>query len=127
MNSTAMHVTDSAGGRIASASPSPAMKAHADASGAEVSKDAVKEAAPVEKSASYDQDDLHNALDKLNERVQQVMREIKFSMDEKSDRVVIKVIDQSTKEIIREIPPEAVIDMAQHLDNFKGVLIKEKA
>lgn len=127
MNSNAMPITEHAGGRVANAGPSPAVKAQSGAHGVEVAKDAVKEAAPVEKSASYDQEDLHRALDKINEKVQQVMREIKFSVDEKSDRVVIKVIDQSTKEIIREIPPEAVIDMAEQLDRVQGVLIKEKA
>src|SRR3569623_855182 len=127
MNSTAMHIADLTGGRLASASPSTTVNAQADAAVAEMAKDLVNAAAPVAKSASYDQDDLHNALDKIIEKVQQVMREIKFSMDEKSDRVVIKVIDQSSKEIIREIPPEAVIDKAENMDHVKGVLIKEKA
>src|SRR3569833_898898 len=127
MNSTAMHIVVFSGGRFACACLSSSVFVLVVAAVAEMAKDVVKEAAPVEKSASYDQDDLHNALDKINEKVQQVIREIKFSMDEKSDRVVIKVIDQSTKEIIREIPPEAVIDMAENLDHVKGVLIKEKA
>lgn len=127
MNSNAMPITDHAGGRAANASPSLTIKAPSGARGVEAAKDAVKEAAPVEKVAAYDQEDLHRAVDKINEKVQQVMRDIKFSVDEKSDRVVIKVIDQLTKEIIREIPPEAVIDMAQQLDRAQGVLIEEKA
>lgn len=127
MNSNAMPITDHAGGRAANTGPSSTVKAPSGARGVEVAKDAVKEAAAVEKAVVYDQEDLHRALDKINEKVQQVMREIKFSIDEKSDRVVIKVIDQSTKEIIREIPPEAVIDMAEQLDRAQGVLIKEKA
>lgn len=127
MNSNAMPITDHAGGRAANTGPSPAVKAPSGARGVEAAKDAVKETAAVEKTVVYDQEDLHRALDKINEKVQQVMREIKFSVDEKSDRVVIKVIDQSTKEIIREIPPEAVIDMAEQLDRAQGVLIKEKA
>src|SRR3569832_1307555 len=119
MNSTAMHIADLTGGRLASASPSTTVKAQADAAVAEMAKDVVKEAAPVEKSASYDQDDLHNALDKINEKVQQVMRDIKFSMDEKSDRVVKKDNDQSTKEINQKKPPKAENDKAEKKDHVK--------
>lgn len=127
MNSNAMPISDHGGGRAASIGPSPAVKTPSGARGVEAAKDAVKEVSAVEKIAAYDQEDLHRALDIINQKVQQVMRDIKFSFDEKSDRVVIKVIDQSTKEVIREIPPEAVIDMAEQLDRTQGVLIKEKA
>lgn len=128
MNSIAMHIADIVGGRATA--PGPSTMASGDRGSVRadgVAKDAVQPAAPAAKTAPYDQEELGKAVDKINEKVQQVMREIKFSVDDKSDRVVIKVIDQATKEVIREIPPEDIIDVAEKLEQFRGVLLQEKA
>ena len=91
------------------------------------------QALPKEKMASvitegrYSQGQIDEAVERINDKVQKVMREIKFSVDDSSGRVVITVMDQVTKEVIREIPPEEVLNLADHLDNLQGVLIKEKA
>ena len=101
------------------------MSSIADARGDEIANDAIKPA-PAEEAARYHQNDLHNVFDEISENAQKIVREIKFSMDEKSNRVLIKITDQVTKEVIRDIPPEAVINMAHQLDQLKGVWIKEK-
>lgn len=49
-------------------------------------------------------EELGKAVDKINQQAQRVMQEIRFSMDDQSNQVVIKVIDQNTQEVIREIP-----------------------
>lgn len=125
MNSTAMHIVDIVGNRLAAPTTSSAAGRAEQHSGG--TKETSKPDVTVEGSALYDRADLANAVDKINEKVQRVLREIKFSVDDKSDRVVIKVIDQQTKEVIREIPPEQIIQMAQDLDKSQGMLLHEKA
>jgi uncharacterized FlaG/YvyC family protein len=41
------------------------------------------------------------------------MREIKFSLDNIRRRVVIRVIDQMTKEVIREISSDELFDLVE--------------
>ena len=125
MNSTAMHIVDIVGNRLAAPTTSSAAGRAGQHPGG--TKETSKPDVTVEGSALYDRADLANAVDKINEKVQRVLREIKFSVDDKSDRVVIKVIDQQTKEVIREIPPEQIIEMAQDLDKSQGMLLHEKA
>lgn len=49
-----------------------------------------------------------------------------FSYHEETGRVSIKVVDQDTKEVIREIPPEESLEMLQKLWELAGVLVDER-
>jgi flagellar protein FlaG len=50
-------------------------------------------------------------------------RELQFNVDETSGRVVIKVVDTETKDVIRQIPPEEVLALCEHLSEDKGLLL----
>lgn len=53
---------------------------------------------------------------------------LQFSVDDKTDRVVIKVVDQETGKTVREIPPEEVLAIAESLERYqKGLLLSQKA
>lgn len=67
------------------------------------------------------------AVGNLNDFVQKLSRTLQFSVDEESGRTVIKVVDSETKQIIRQIPPEEVLALAQNLVNGEGIILKEQA
>jgi len=60
---------------------------------------------------------LSSAVEHINALVQQVHRELRFSVDDTSGRVVIKVLDLDTKEVVRQIPPEQVIAVLQSIQH----------
>jgi flagellar protein FlaG len=41
--------------------------------------------------------------------------------------MVVKVIDRETQDVIRQIPSQEMLDLAQALDKLQGLLIKQKA
>lgn len=49
-----------------------------------------------------------------------------YSYHKETNRVSIKVINDSTKEVIREIPPEKSLDMLQKLWEMAGILVDKK-
>lgn len=51
---------------------------------------------------------------------------LKFERHDKLDRTMVKVIDQQTEEIVKEIPPEEFLDMISSMLEFAGILIDEK-
>lgn len=55
------------------------------------------------------------AVQKLNELIQKMQRDIHFDLDQESGKTVITVRDRQTSEVIRQIPPEYVIKMAKML------------
>jgi flagellar protein FlaG len=75
--------------------------------------------------------DVEQALAEVNQFFQAEQRKLSFSINEATKGVVIEVKDAETNEIIRQIPPEFVVKMAEHLDKLSsesgGLLLKEKA
>ncbi len=63
----------------------------------------------------------------LKDYVQNIRRELEFTVDEETDRVIVKVYDAETQEVIRQIPAEEVLNMARHLARGDGLLLKAKA
>ncbi|WP_255989112.1 flagellar protein FlaG [Chitinolyticbacter albus] len=74
-------------------------------------------------------DELKDAVKKLNEMVQVFSNSssLNFSVDAEARAVVVKVLDSRTDEVIRQIPTEEAIAIAKAIDQFQGMLIKEKA
>ena len=61
------------------------------------------------------QPDLSGVVESLNNYLQTVQRDLQFSVDDASGRTVITVMDSENKEVIRQIPPESVLALADTL------------
>lgn len=62
-----------------------------------------------------------DVVSNLQDYVQRYERQLEFSVDEATGRSVIRVIDPETKETIREIPPEEVLELARYMhDQLAG-------
>lgn len=70
---------------------------------------------------------VEEAVGNLHDFVQKLSRTLQFSIDEESGRTVIKVIESETKKVIRQIPPEEALALAQNLANGEVGLIREQA
>lgn len=86
---------------------------------------AAQEKAPVAKEASPEQ--LKAAIKSVREYIEPTKSDLEFSVIEETDQVVVKIIDSSTKEVIRQMPSEEMIAIAKALDSIKGLLLKESA
>ncbi|GHU37874.1 hypothetical protein AGMMS50256_36400 [Betaproteobacteria bacterium] len=71
--------------------------------------------------------ELQSVVEKIQEFVSKAASDIKFSIDEDSGRTVVKVIDRTTQDVIRQIPSQEMLDLAQAMDKLQGLLIKQKA
>jgi len=87
--------------------PTDSATIRAEATGLESRKQ--EDAAPVEG------EQLSAIVEKLNDFVQMVQRELEFSIDEDNEEVVVKVVDARTKDVVREIPPEEIREMRKRL------------
>lgn len=59
--------------------------------------------------------------------VQPISSDLQFSVDEASGTPVVRVIDRNTRELIRQIPSEEMLAIAQALDRLQGLLVRQKA
>jgi flagellar protein FlaG len=71
-------------------------------------------------------EDLDQAIRELNDYVQSLKRTINFEIDESSGRAIVRVLNQQTGELIRQIPSEEALAIARHLDAVQGVIVRKK-
>jgi flagellar protein FlaG len=67
-----------------------------------------------------------NAIEKANKAIMGSNRKFEFSIHEGTKEIMVKVIDSETEEIIREIPPEKVLDMVARLWEMAGIIVDER-
>lgn len=80
---------------------------------------------PPESALPVTPEDLDRAIRELNDYVQSLKRTINFEIDESSGRTIVRVLNQQTGELIRQIPSEEALAIARHLDAVQGVIVRK--
>ena len=70
---------------------------------------------------------LSEASSNLNEFMQTMQRNLKFTVDEVSGESVIAVHDAKTDELIRQIPSKEALELIHNMDRVIGLLFKAEA
>lgn len=68
---------------------------------------------------------LEHIVEGLNQTLHVVDKRLQFSIHEETGRVHVKVIDGGTEEVLREIPPEKILDLVGRIHELVGLLIDE--
>ena len=63
----------------------------------------------------------------IQEFVQSVRRSINFAVDDGSGRIVVKVTDAGSGDVIRQIPSEEALKLAENLSEVRSLLFKAEA
>ena len=62
----------------------------------------------------------------LQDFVSSLNKNLRFSVDEKSGREVISVVDKASGELIRQIPSEEMLELASRISKAAGLFVTEK-
>ncbi|MDD6241679.1 MAG: flagellar protein FlaG [Roseburia hominis] len=79
---------------------------------------------PSEEKDAKQGTQLKKAVNDLNKQMKN--SEAIFGIHDKTNRVTIKIIDKTTKEVIKEYPPEETLDMIAKVWEIAGILVDEK-
>jgi flagellar protein FlaG len=52
---------------------------------------------------------------------------LEFSVDTDTNRIVVKVVDNETRELVRQIPMEEMLVLAKAMNQLQGLLLRTKA
>jgi flagellar protein FlaG len=58
---------------------------------------------------------LSSAIHLINERVQNLQRDLVFSVDEDTGKDVVTILDAKSSKVIRQIPSEEMLELAKNL------------
>lgn len=53
-------------------------------------------------------------------------REIRLEIEKDLDIMIVKVIDSETERVIRQIPPEELVELSKNARDLKGLLINKE-
>ncbi len=67
---------------------------------------------------------LKKAVEEINKNAKN--SEAQFSVHEETNRLMIKIVDKDTKEVIKEFPPEKTLDMIAKAWELAGIAVDEK-
>lgn len=91
---------------------------------------------PVQKKEAAENMDMSNgqaneqqiktAVEKANKALVNSKTRCEFSYHESTKSISIKIIDEQTKEVLREVPPEKILDMIGKMWEMAGILVDEK-
>lgn len=78
----------------------------------------------VNQVTKADAEELQHAVDDIAVSMNVIQKGLAFNIDEDSGMQVVKVIDVSTGELIRQIPNEEALEIAKKLNEVTGLLMK---
>lgn len=70
---------------------------------------------------------VQESVEKLNKFISPYVTSLQFSVDEDLGRVVVKVMDKETEEVIKQIPSEDVLALTKALSKVSGLFVEQEA
>jgi len=80
----------------------------------------------LELTESISEKMLTGIVKEANKALVAAQRELEFSVHEKTKDIIVRVINTETKEVIREIPPEKILDLVASILEMAGLLVDER-
>lgn len=76
-------------------------------------------AAPVKSQAEIEKS-IQDTVTELNQASQKYSRNLEFSVDDSSGKTIITVTDRETEKVVRQIPSEEVLAIAERVESIRG-------
>src|SRR5699024_11090911 len=80
----------------------------------------------AKESNEINKDDVQLAVNNVNEFLEPVVTDLKFVYHEDLNDYYVTIIDPSTNEVIREIPPKKMLDIYVAMAEYMRLLVDER-
>ena len=77
--------------------------------------------------ASIDQQDLSQAVKQVSEELQKADPQLQMEVDSDLGRVIVKILDGQSGQVIRQIPAQELVNLAKQLKGVNGRLVEKHA
>jgi flagellar protein FlaG len=92
-------------------------------------KDSVQESGirkTIGKETELSKEDLEKLVKGMNDSLKPLNTSLKFEMHEELNEYYVKIVDNLTQEVVKEIPSKKVLDMYAAMTKFMGLLVDKK-
>lgn len=70
---------------------------------------------------------IKNSVNNLNKLLQKENTHVEYKIHKYFGDVILKIVDNNTKEVVKEMPPEKILDMIQKMCEMDGLFVDKKA
>lgn len=70
-------------------------------------------------------EDIKMAVSELNKLAGNFNEKVRFDLDDKTNRIIIKLINRDTNEVVSEIPSKYSIRLLEHFQEYMGLFVDE--
>ena len=104
----------------------PIKKAENEVGTSEIIESISNNVKTVEVTTEEKKQSLIDAIEKASGKIENSSKNLEFSIHKETNQIMIKVVDKNTKEVIKEIPSEKILDMIAKMVELSGSFIDER-
>ncbi|TJX66280.1 flagellar protein FlaG [Soehngenia saccharolytica] len=82
--------------------------------------------ANLDNTRAYDPKKLFEAVDEANKYLFKDSDHFEFKVHERTGRIMVKLVDNESDKVIKEIPPEKILDLVASIWDLVGILVDER-
>ena len=83
----------------------------------------IKSTNNIRNKVNYTEEDVKGAVNKLNKELEKENVHAEYSYYDKLNAITVKIINDETKEVIMELPPEKILDLISKMCELNGVIV----
>ncbi|MGG1401154.1 flagellar protein FlaG [Bacillus salipaludis] len=72
-------------------------------------------------------EETEKVIDSMNDFLKASNTHLKFKFHDDLQKYYVAIVDDTTNEVIREIPPKKLLDMYAAMEKYLGILVDKKA
>jgi len=81
----------------------------------------------IEEGRELEAEEVDTVVENLNKFAQSIRRDLSFSLQNETGRIVVEVTDSNTGELIRKIPSEEALKISERIAEVRSLLTSVKA
>ena len=109
---------------LAKSAPTPSVEPKGDASAH--LQTIVQAEFKVNEKFTISTQDLQVAVDRLNQSLKEMNRDVNFSVDSSTGKDVVRVFNSNTGELVRQLPNDEMLNFVKNLENMMGMIFDNK-
>lgn len=82
--------------------------------------------AVTQEKYSMSEKSIIDAIEKANKAFLGADKYLQFSIHEGTKQIMVKIMDKETDEVVKELPPEKILDMVAKMWELAGIIVDRK-
>lgn len=74
----------------------------------------------------HEDNNVKEAIERINDTAKFFDRKIRIEVEKDLNIMIVKVIDEETGNVIRQIPPKEIVELSKHAKDLRGLLINKE-